>query len=535
MSLMYVLTAFLFFGVGALAGLLQGLVRGGVITLPEWINYYQILTAHGVLMGLVFTTFFIVGFFFAGMAKTISLPPISVKLGWIGWAVMFFGTVMGAARITSGEASVLYTFYAPLKASPWFYIGTTLLVIGSWIAGAGMVIAYSKWRKANPGQRSPLFVFMVIATLILWYVATLGVAAEMLFQLIPWSFGWVDTVNVVLSRMLFWFFGHPLVYFWLMPAYAAWYNCIPKIVGGKIFSDALARLVFLLFILLSIPVGFHHQLTEAGISEKWKIVHVALTLGVVLPSMMTAFSTFATFESAGRAKGARGMFGFFKKLPYRDVRFLAPFMGMLFFIPAGIGGIINTSNQMNVVVHNTIWVTGHFHITVGAAVALTFFGMAYWLIPSLSGRQLTKGAQRSGIIQTMFWTVGMLIMSGAMHFMGLLGVPRRTDYTTYMDDVIGLSWMKYETLMAIGGVLLFISAVLMVGNALYLWKYAPVGETEFPLAENSLEVRQATPRVFENWKVWIAILAFLIAVSYGYPIYDIIVNAPPGIQGFKTW
>ncbi|MBL0388684.1 b(o/a)3-type cytochrome-c oxidase subunit 1 [Tumebacillus sp. ITR2] len=534
MSVAYVLTAFLFFGVAALAGLLQGLVRGGVITLPKWVNYYQLLTAHGVLMALVFTTFFILGFFYAGMAKTITLPRVSTNLGWIGWAMMFFGTTMATATILIGDASVMYTFYAPLKASPWFYIGATLLIVGSWVTGAGMIYAYTKWRKANQGQLSPLFAFMAVATMVLWYIATLGVAAEVLLQLIPWSFGWVPTVNVVLSRMLFWFFGHPLVYFWLMPAYAAWYNCVPKIVGAKIFSDSLARLTFVLFILLSIPVGFHHQLTEAGISEKWKIVHVALTLGVVLPSMMTAFSMFATFETVGREKGSRRLFGYFKKLPWGDVRFFAPFIGMVMFIPAGIGGIINTSNQLNQVIHNTIWVTGHFHLTVATSVALTFFGVSYWLIPSLMGRKLTKRIHKLGIFQTILWTVGMLIMSGAMHFMGLLGVPRRTDYTTYMDDLIGLSWMKYETLMAIGGALLFVAAMLMVGIVIYLWKYAPVGEEEFPMAD-SQPMLQHTPRVLEKWKLWIALTALLILISYGYPVYDAIVHAPPGAPPMKTW
>ncbi|MFP3381868.1 cbb3-type cytochrome c oxidase subunit I, partial [Bacillus sp. SIMBA_069] len=73
-------------------------------------------------------------------------------------------------------------------------------------------------------------------------------------------------INVMLSRTLFWFFGHPLVYFWLMPAYMAWYVCIPRIIGGHVFSDSLSRLAFILLLLFSIPVGFHHQLMEPGIS-----------------------------------------------------------------------------------------------------------------------------------------------------------------------------------------------------------------------------------------------------------------------------
>src|SRR5699024_11826239 len=84
-----------------------------------------------------------------------------------------------------------------------------------------------------------------------------GVATTVIFQLIPWSLGMVDEVNVLLSRTLFWYFGHPLVYFWLLPAYMAWYAIIPKIIGGKIFSDSLARLTFILLLFFSIRSEEH--------------------------------------------------------------------------------------------------------------------------------------------------------------------------------------------------------------------------------------------------------------------------------------
>ena len=85
---------------------------------------------------------------------------------------------------------------------------------------------------------------------------------------------------------------------------------------------------------------------------------------VIVPSLMTAFSMFAVFETYGRSQGAKGLLDWFKKLPWTDARFVLVFIGMLFFIPGGLGGIINASGQMNQVIHNTIWVVGHFHITV---------------------------------------------------------------------------------------------------------------------------------------------------------------------------
>lgn len=535
LSLAYIWVAYIAFGLAALAGMVQGMVRGGLMELPGWTNYYQILTAHGVLMALIFTTFFIIGFLFSGVARTTggSLHGTALGYGWSGWVLMVVGTLMAVVTILMNEASVLYTFYAPLKAHPLFYIGTALVVVGSWLAGFGIFSRYRKWKRLNKGTPSPLFLFMSVTTFLMWIIATLPVAVEVLFQLIPWSLGWSSTINIMLSRTLFWFFGHPLVYFWLMPAYIAWYVCVPRVIGGHVFSDSLARLAFICLLIFSIPVGFHHQLMEPGISPGWKMIHVVLTLIVVIPSLMTAFSMFATFEITGRKKGGVGLFGWFKKLPWTDVRFFAPFVGMLFFIPGGAGGIINASNQLNAVVHNTIWVTGHFHITVGAAVALTFFGVSYWLVPVLTGRTLTPTANRMGMVQTVFWAVGMFLMSLAMHTMGLQGAPRRTAYTTYMDHPTAVGWMDYQRVMAFGGGLLFVAAILLILILLYLTFYAPKGHTEYPIAQP--ETAQPVPRLFERWTVWVGVLAVLIVLAYGYPILEQIQHQAPGSPPFRTW
>src|SRR5690625_1713399 len=150
-------------------------------------------------------------------------------------------------------------------------------------------------------------------------------------------------------------------------------------------------------------------------------------------------------------------------------------IAMIAFIPAGAGGIAQTNNQLNQVVHNTLWVPGHFHLTVGTSVALTFFGIAYWLIPHLSKRELTPKINKLGIVQTIIWTVGMLFMSGAMHTVGLFGSPRRTSYTTYGDSAVAASWDQYLIFLAIGGTLLIIGVILMLYIVFNLMFKAPKG------------------------------------------------------------
>jgi cytochrome c oxidase subunit I len=527
--------AFIALAIGGLAGLLQVLVRSGKFQLPAGIGYYQILTVHGVVLGLVLTTFFIMGFQLAAVSKTSgTLTKKQRTMGWIGFWLMTAGTIMAAIMILLNEASVLYTFYAPLQAHAIYYLGLTFVVVGSWFDGAAIIMKYAEWRRNNPKHPSPLLTFMSLVNTIMWIVATIGVAATVLIQLLPWSLGLVETVNVGVSRTLFWYFGHPLVYFWLLPAYMGWYVVIPKVIGAKIFSDSLARMSFILFLLFSIPVGFHHQLMEPGIDAAWKFLQVILTFLVVIPSLMTAFSLFATFEGFGRSKGATGLFGWLKKLPWGDARFTVPFIGMVAFIPAGAGGIVNASHQMNQVVHNTIWVTGHFHLTVATAVVLTFFGISYWLVPHLTGRVLTKAMNRLAITQGVLWAIGMTFMSGAMHAAGLLGAPRRSSFSEYGGAAQAAEWIPYQVAQAIGGSILFLAIILMLYIFVNLAFMAPKGCEEFPVGETA-ENAEKTPLIFENWKLWIGITAALILFAYSIPFIDLIQNAPPGSKGYKLW
>lgn len=533
MAYMYV--AFISLFIGATMGLVQTLERAGAITMPSFISYYQVLTVHGIILALVMTTFFIFGFMLSSQSKTTGgYNNTERNLSWLSFIVMLAGVIMASIMVFLNEATVLFTFYAPLQAHVIFYIGMALVIVGSWINGFVIFKRHARFRKENPGERTPLLSYMAVITMLMWQIASIGVAVTVVGQMIPWALGWVDSIDVLLSRTLFWYFGHPLVYFWLLPAYMMWYAIMPKIIGGKIFSDSLARFTFVLLLLFSIPVGFHHQLTEPGIPEFWKYIQVVLTMVVVVPSMMTAFSMFATFEARGRELGAKGMFGWLKKMPWKDARFLAPFVGMVFFIPGGAGGIINASNQMNQVVHNTIWVTGHFHLTVATVVILTFFGITYWLIPHLTGRSFTPVMNRLAIVQTVLWTVGMTIMSTAMHWQGLLGGPRRSAYSDYLGNEDTAAWGTYQVAQAVGGSILFVGMIVMIIIFINLAFFAPKGETEYPLgAVHSLEA--PAPKVFENWPLWIGLTLALVLFAYTIPLIDIIQSKPPGAQGFKLW
>lgn len=522
--------------VGLALGVLQGLEHAGLdlypFLTPILKSYYQGLTIHGVLNALVWTTFFICGFFTFATVRSLNRP---LRYPWLSTAaliVMVVGLLMTGVPLLGNAASVLYTFYPPLQAHWAFYVGLTLVVVGSWMVGYSLFFTYGAWRRENPGVRTPFIALGCLITMAMWQLATLGVAAEILFLLIPWSFGWVAGTDPLLARTLFWYFGHPLVYFWLLPAYVSWYGMLPAQTRGKMFSDPLARLVFWLFLLLSTPVGFHHQFTDPGIPQAWKFIHMVLTYGVAFPSFLTAFTVVASLEVGARARGGKGWFGWIRRLNWGDPSYAAQNLAMILFAFGGISGITNASYNMNLAVHNTTWVPGHFHLTVGSATTLTFFGIAYWLVPKLTGRKLLSKNMALG--QAWTWFFGMLLFSNGYHALGLeYGAPRRTMLGSV--PYASPAWTPFLMETAVGVGLLFISATLfflvIFGTALNPRKLdAPI---EMPVAE-PLDPTPA-PAWLDRWFPWLAGAVALVLLAYGPMLYNLIANMTFFSSGYRLW
>jgi cytochrome c oxidase subunit 1 len=496
-------------------------------------SYYQGLTLHGVLNALVYTTFFIVGFL---SFTTIHSLKTKLRFPWVnilGFGLMVVGLLMAAVPLLLDDATVLYTFYPPLQASSLFYIGLTLIVVGSWVEGFGLYFTLAAWRAEHPDARTPFIAFSSVLTMVMWQIASLGIAAEALVLLIPWSLGLVKGTDPLLARTLFWFTGHPIVYFWLLPAYVSWYGMLPKQAGGKMFSDPLARLAFWLFLVLSIPVGLHHQFADPGISPTWKALHTLLTYGVTFPSLLTAFTVIASLELGGRARGGTGLFGWIRKLPWNDPSFSAQALAMITFAFGGIGGIINASYNVDLLVHNTLWIVGHFHLTLATTVVLSFIGISYWLIPKLSGRELWS--VRTAQVQIWLWIAGMVPFSASHHLLGLhFGVPRRTmlGAAPYLSS----EWNPLLLLAAAGGVLLWASVLLyfvvILGTVFVARKLAhPV---EMPVAEAVRDLRE-TPEWLDAWRPWLIVTIVLIVLSYGPPLADLIRNVNLSSAGLRVW
>ncbi len=152
--------------------------------------YYLALTAHGVLMALVFTTFFIMGLGYVFALESLGRI-IGRRVAWLAFWVALIGAVMAAVTILRGQSTVLYTFYPPMQAHPLFYIGATLLVVASWVWGGVLIASVRSWRREHRGQPLPLSMHGMVCAIIVWYLATTGLAIEVVGMLIPWSLGLV--------------------------------------------------------------------------------------------------------------------------------------------------------------------------------------------------------------------------------------------------------------------------------------------------------------------------------------------------------
>jgi cytochrome c oxidase subunit 1 len=522
--------AFAAFFVACLLGAWQMWVRsplGANVGTPG--QYFMSVTAHGVAMAYVLTTFFVMGFgyFVARFALDRPFP-------WMGWAwgafwVAILGVILVVIPIGLGQASVLFTFYPPLTASPWFYVGLVLVVVASWVWCILMLVAMGAWKRANPGAPVPLAMYGTVANAVMWLWTTVGVAVQLLYQVIPAAFGLVQTIDVGLSRTLFSWTLHAIVYFWLIPAYIAFYTMVPRAAGGRLYSDMMGRVTFVLFLIYSLPVGMHHLMMDPEHGNATKFIQVMLTAFVSVPTLLTIFTITASLEIAGRLRGGKGVFGWIGALPWDRPMVLATGLGFVMLGFGGFGGLINMGYGMNAMVHNTSWVTAHFHLIFGGSVVIMYFAIAYQIWPRLTGRELDSLPLVR--MQLWLWFIGMMVMTLPWHWLGLQGQWRRVANFNYADPIIA-AWGPYVILSFGGGLVLLASAILFIRNLAVL--HMPVRVPGRPVAVAqplfSLAVHPpvTVPAALNGFRLWNVLVLLLMLFAYGYPIAQFFIDPSPG-------
>ncbi len=509
--------AFVAFAVAVLLGEWQMFIRS---PLHAWIDnpelYYRSVTAHGTVMAYVFPTLVAMGFGYAITELALKRPLLGVRWAWGGFWMVMVGTVMASTPVALGRASVLYTFYPPLIANAFFYLGIVLVVIGSWVWVALMIINLRAWKKDNPGATVPLAMFGNVASAYLWAWTSIGAAVEIIVLILPVALGFKDTIDAGLSRVFFSWTLHAIVYFWLMPTYMVFYTLVPRAIGGRLYSDTMGRVAFVLFLVFSMPIGIHHLFADPQVGSGFKFMHALFTAMVSVPTFLTVFTIVASAEIAARLRGGKGLLGWVKALPWDNPMMLAVTFSFVMLGFGGAGGLINMSYQMNETIHNTQWVTGHFHLIFGGAIVIMYFMLAYELWPQLTGcaplpPKLVKA-------QLWLWFIGMMVLTMPWHLVGLMGMPRRMAYFDYTHPAIHpQAWTVIASV--IGGLALVVSALLFV---FMLAKARRRSEEPEPFTFSvAVHTPARVPVALNGFGLWVALMIALTVVNYGFPIVQL--------------
>jgi cytochrome c oxidase subunit 1 len=311
------------------------------------------------------------------------------------------------------------------------------------------------------------------------------------------------------------------VYFWLIPSYIAYYAIVPRAIGGRLFSDQMARISFILFLVVAMPIGVHHLFADPQVGSGFKFLHSVFTALVTVPTLLTVFTICASVEIAGRLRGGKGVWGWLTVLPWRNPVMLGAAFSFIMLGFGGAGGIINMSYQLDSTIHNTQWVTGHFHLIFGGAIVVMYFIIAYDTWPHLTGRALDSlGLMRT---QLWLWFVGMIVLSFPWHYVGILGMPRRMAFYDYTDPVIAAEAMPV-VMSVIGGAVLVISGMLFLA-ILARGQMSPRIEPKSYRFSVATHPPRTLPAALNGFGLWLSLMIGLTIVNYGFPIANLLATA----------
>ncbi|HSQ04308.1 MAG TPA: cbb3-type cytochrome c oxidase subunit I [Burkholderiales bacterium] len=462
--------------VAAVLALLLGGVLALLIVLTRWQavhlmganDFYMILTAHGLDMLIIWIIFFEIAILYFCSSTLLKSRLATPRLGWLGFALMVIGTVTFNVAIFKGEATVMMTSYVPLPAHPAFYLGLILFAVGAlvgcFIFLGTLVVARSE--KTYEGS-IPLVTFGALTACII-AIFTIASGAIILIPTFLWSVGYVKHIDPLMYRTVWWAFGHSSQQINVSAHIAVWYAIAAIVFGAKPMSERVSRTAFLLYILFLQLASAHHLLSDPGLSTEWKVFNTSYAMYLaVLASMIHGLTVPGAIEVAQREKGyTKGLFEWIRKAPWGNPVFSGMFISLLGFgFLGGISGVMMGTEQLNMLIHNTIYVPGHFHATVVIGTTLAFMALTYFLIPTLFQRELINPGLAKW--QPYLFGIGMGIFVLAMMGAGTLGVPRRHWDITFAGSALpyefpGTAWLMLG-IMGVSGV------VAIAGGAIYLY------------------------------------------------------------------
>jgi cytochrome c oxidase subunit 1 len=418
--------AVVFLLVGGFYGLLVGLTRWQAVHLLPADDFYMVLTLHGLNVLIFWLIFFEIALLYFCSSVLLGCRLATPKWAWLGFGLMVIGAVMNNVIVLQGSSSVMMTSYVPLEAHPLFYLSLILFavgaLIGTFVFFGTLVIA--KAEKTYEGS-VPLVTFGAITAAVI-AVFTIVSGAIILLPTFLWSVGLVGEIDTLAYRLIWWAFGHSSQQINVAAHVSVWYAIAAILFGAKPLSEKVSRTAFLMYILFLQLASVHHLLVDPGISSNFKMFNTSYAMYLaVMASMVHGLTVPGSIEAAQRARGhTAGWFTWLRKAPWGNPTFSGMFISLVGFgFLGGITGVVMGAEQINILVHNTLYVPGHFHATVVLGTTLAFMALTYWLVPVLFRREIIL--KKLASLQPYLFGLGMAGVSLFLMGAGTLGVPRR--------------------------------------------------------------------------------------------------------------
>jgi cytochrome c oxidase subunit 1 len=460
-------TAVVFLLVGGILAIGVVLTRWPAVHWLAADTFYQVLTAHGIDMLIFWIIFFEIAVLYFCASTLLRCRLATPNIAWAGYALMLIGSVMNNVAVYQGSSSVMMTSYVPMMAAPSFYAGLILFAVGALIGCFVFfgTLVVAKRDKTYQGS-VPLVTFGAITAAII-AVFTIASGAIILIPTFLLSLGWIHEVNALVYRTIWWAFGHSSQQINVAAHISVWYLVAAIAFGAKPMSERVSRVAFLLYILFLQLASAHHLLADPGLSTGWKVVNTSYFMYfAVLASMLHGLTIPGAMEVAQRQKGyTKGLFEWLRKAPWGNPTFSGMFIALIGFgFLGGISGVMMGTEQLNMIIHNTVYVPGHFHATVVVGTTLTFMALTYYLIPVLFRREmiLPKLAQWQPYLFGLSMYFFCLVMMGA----GTLGVSRRHWDMAFAGHPLAYEWPGAAYLMmALVGIA---GIAAIAGGAIYI-------------------------------------------------------------------
>jgi cytochrome c oxidase subunit 1 len=485
---MYLAGVLTFFSIGVTLGILM---RINLIDPGRFITariYNSLFTVHGVIQIFLFIIPGIpasLGNFFLPIligAKDVAFPRINL-MSW--WLYMIGGVLVVLSIFTDGKApDTGWTFYAPYSIrTPTnvsvALIGVFILGFSSILTGLNFVTTIHRLRA--PGMkwfRMPLFVWSLYATAWTQVLATpiLGITLFLLVLERFFGIGFFDPVkggDPILFEHLFWIYSHPAVYIMILPAMGVVSEIFPVFSKRTIFGYKAIAFSSLGIAFFGYLVWGHHMFTS-GMSDTSRIIFSLITFLVAVPSGVKVFNWIATM---------------YKGSVETDSPLLFCLAFIFLFSIGGLTGLINGTLSLNLYIHGTYFIVGHFHYTMFGGTGFGFFaGLHYWF-PKMFGKMYNE---RLAKLSLLVLFIGFNILYFSMFILGLQGMPRR--YFSYLP--------KFHTnhvISTVGSWILALGLIMMFGNlirSMFRGEKAP----DNPWGGKTLEWQIPSPPPRENFE-----------------------------------